>query len=63
MFGFFLSFVADMFRVSLVVLVPIEALLCRSEVGGFCSANGLVEQERFAHVFDFRNRAAQVERF
>jgi hypothetical protein len=52
-----------MFRVSLVVLVPIEALLCRSEVGGFCSANGLVEQERFAHVFDFRNCAAQVEGF
>ena len=62
MFGFFLSFVADMFRVSLVVLVPIEALMCRSE-WVFCSANGLVEQERFAHIFDFRNRAAQVEGF
>lgn len=61
-FGFFLSFVADMFRVSSLFLFQLRRS-CVAQMWVFCSTNGLVEQERFAHVFDFRNRAAQVEGF
>jgi hypothetical protein len=45
-----------------VVLVPIETPLAVAPKWS-SSADGLVEQERFAHVLDFRNRAAQVESF